>query len=56
MRNDLDLAIALLADLDRIPQIAHPVIDLDLIVQELFESGDVEDLVRSGLRGVDDEL
>lgn len=56
MRDDLDLAVPLLADLHGIAQVVHAVVDLDLVVQELLEGGDVEDLVGRGLRGVDDEL
>lgn len=56
VRHDLDLALALLGDLDRVAEVADAVVDLDLVVQELLEGGDVEDLVRRGLGGVDDEL
>lgn len=56
MGNDLDLAIADLGDLDGLAQVADAALDLDLLVQELLESGDIEDLVAGGLRGVDDEL
>ena len=56
MRDDLDLAVPLLADQDRVPQIADAAVDFDLVVQELFKGGDVEDFVRGGLGGVDDEL
>lgn len=56
MRDNFDLAVALLADLHGIAQIPHPVIDFDLVVQEFLKRGDVEDLVRCGLRGVDDVL
>ena len=56
MRNNLNLPIPLLANLHRFAQVPYPPIDLDLIVEELFESGDVEDFVRGGLRGVDYEL
>lgn len=45
MRNNLNLPISLLADGNRITQITHTVIDLNLIVEELFECSDVEDLV-----------
>lgn len=45
MCDDLDLPFTLLADLNRVAQITHAVIDLDLVVEELLESGDVEDLV-----------
>ena len=56
VRNDLDLAIALLADLDGITKVTGAALDLDAVVQELLESLDVEDLVVDGLRAVDDEL
>ena len=56
VRNDLDLAIALLADLDGITEVTGAALDLDAVVQELLESLDVEDLVVDGLRAVDDEL
>lgn len=54
--NDLDLAVALLGDLDGLAEVADAAVDLDLLVQELLEGRDVEDLVAGGLRGVDDEL
>lgn len=54
--NDLDLAITDLGDLDGLAQVADTALDLDLLVQELLEGGDIEDLVAGGLRGVDDEL
>lgn len=53
---DFDLAIPKLIDQHGIAEIADPTIDLDLVVQELFKGGDVEDLVRCRLGGVDDEL
>ena len=56
MRNNLNLALSLLADLYYITQISNAVVDLDLVVQELLKSGDIEDLVGSGLRSIDDEL
>jgi hypothetical protein len=56
VRNDFDLAIALLADLDGITKVTSAALDLDAVVQELLESLDVEDLVVDGLRAVDDEL
>ncbi len=56
MGNDLDLAVALLGDLDGLAEVADAAVDLDLLVQELLEGRDVEDLVAGGLRGVDDEL
>jgi hypothetical protein len=56
VRNDLDLAIALLADLDGVAKVTGATLDLDAVVQELLESLDVKDLVVDGLRAVDDEL
>lgn len=56
MGNNLNLAITLLANLHRIAEISNAVIDLDLIVQEFLKGGDIEDLVRSRLGGVDDVL
>jgi hypothetical protein len=56
VRNDLDLALTLLGDLDNVGQVANTAIDLDLVLEELLEGGDVEDLVGGGLRRVDDEL
>ena len=54
--NDLDLALALLGDLDGLAEVADAALNLDLLVQELLEGRDIEDLVAGGLRGVDDEL
>jgi hypothetical protein len=56
VRNDLNLAIADLLDLNGITQVSDTAIDLDLVLEELLEGGDVEDFVASGLRGVDYEL
>ena len=50
MRHHLDFALAAyLRDLDGIAQVAGPVIDFDLVVEELFKGGDVEYFVRGGL-------
>jgi hypothetical protein len=54
--NDLDLALALLGDLDGVAEVADAALNLDLLVQELLEGRDVEDLVAGGLGSVDDEL
>jgi hypothetical protein len=54
--NDLDLAIALLGDLDDLAEVTGAALDLDAVVEELLEGLDVEDLVVDGLRAVDDEL
>ena len=56
MGDNLDLALPLLANLYHIAQITYAPVDFDLVVQELFESRDVEDFIRGRLRGVDDEL
>ena len=54
--NDFNLPFTLLANLDRVAQISYAIVDLDLVVQELLKGRNVEDLVRGGLGGVDDEL
>ena len=56
MRNDLDLAIALVRNRHHISEIAHTPIDFDFLMQELFEGGDVKDFIRCRLGGVDYEL
>lgn len=56
MGNDLDLAVTLLGDLDLVAEVANAALNLDLLVQELLEGGDIEDLVSGRLGGVDDEL
>jgi hypothetical protein len=54
--NDLDLAIANLGDDDLVTEVADTALDLHAVVEELLEGGDIEDLVASGLRSVDDVL
>ena len=56
MGDDLDLAIADLLDLDVVAEVTGAALDLDAVVQELLEGGDVEDLVGHGLRAVDGVL
>jgi hypothetical protein len=56
VRNDLDLALALLGDLNDVAEVTGAALDLDAVVQELLESLEIEDLVVDGLRAVDDEL
>lgn len=56
MSDDLDLAIARLGDLDVLAEVADTALNLDAVVEELLEGGDVEDLVARGLRSVDDVL
>jgi hypothetical protein len=54
--NDLDLALTSLGDDDVVTQVADTALDLDAVVEELLEGGDIEDLVRGRLRSIDDEL
>jgi hypothetical protein len=54
--NDLNLALALLLDNDVVAQVVGAALDLDGVLEELLKGGDVEDLVASRLRSVDDEL
>lgn len=56
MGNDLDLAVTLLGDLNRLAKIADAAINLDFLVQKLLESRDIKDLVAGRLGSVDDEL
>ena len=56
MSNDFDIALTLLGDLDGVTKVASSAVDLDAVMKELLEGGDIEDLVVRGLRAVDDEL
>ena len=56
MCHDLDLPIPNLTYRDRVTEIADTVVHLYLVMQEFLKGGDIEDLVRGGLRGIDDEL
>lgn len=56
MGGDLDLALTSLLDDDVVAQVVGAALDLDAVLEELLEGGDVEDLVASGLLSVDDEL
>ncbi len=56
MRDDLNLAIANLGDLDIVAEIADTTIDFDAVVQEFLVGGDIKDLVIGRLSGVDYEL
>ena len=47
-----DLSLTLLGDVDDLAEVTGAAIDLDLVVEELLERGNVEDLVGSGLRAV----
>jgi hypothetical protein len=54
--DNLNLSLANLGDLDYIAEVSNTSVNLDLILEEFLEGGDVEDFVGGGLRGVDDEL
>jgi hypothetical protein len=54
--DDVHLAIAGLGDDNGVAEVTGTAINLDAIVEELLEGGDVEDLVVDRLRGVDGEL
>ena len=54
--NNLDLAVTNGVDNDVLAKVADTALDLDAVVEELLEGRDIEDLVASGLRSVDDEL
>lgn len=56
MANNLDLAISNLRDRDLIAQVTSSALNLDLLVQELLESRQIEDLVAYWLRAVDGVL
>jgi hypothetical protein len=56
VRGDLDLAVASLLDDNVVAEVVGAALNLDALLEELFEGGDVEDLVVGGLRSVDDVL
>lgn len=56
MSNNLNLTITNLRDGDVVTEVTGTALNLNALVQELLEGGDVEDLVVDGLRSVDDEL
>ena len=56
MCHHLDLALSLLANLNGVAQVPDAAVYLDLVVEEFLKGRDIEDLVRGGLRSVDDEL
>jgi len=53
VRDNLNLAGALLRDLDAVAEVADAALNLDAVVKELLECGNVKDLVVDGLRAVD---
>lgn len=54
--NDLDLAVGSGGDDNVVAQVVGAALNLDVVLEELLEGGDIEDLVASRLRSVDDEL
>jgi hypothetical protein len=56
VRSDLDLPIAEILDQHNVAEVSDTVVNLDLVLEELLEGGDVEDLVACRLRSVDNEL
>jgi hypothetical protein len=56
VRGNLNLSIADILDLNDIAEVSDTAVNLDLVLKELLEGGDVEDLVAGGLRSVNDEL
>lgn len=56
MGNDLDLAVGRGGDDNVVAQVVGAAVNLDVVLEELLEGGDVEDLVAGRLRSVDDEL
>lgn len=56
MRDDLDLALSDLRDGDIVAEVVGAALDLDAVVQELLERGQVEDLVAHRLACVDHVL
>lgn len=56
MRNNLDLSISNRRDVDLVAQVSSSSLNLDLLVQELLEGGEIEDLVADWLRAVDGVL
>jgi hypothetical protein len=56
MCDNLNLAVALLADLNGVAEVSGAAIDLDAVVEKLLEGGEIEDLIVDRLGGVDHEL
>lgn len=54
--DNLDLALTDLGDGNNVTKVSGAAVNLDLVLEELLEGGDVEDLVRRWLGSVDDEL
>ena len=56
MSDDLDLSITDTFDLDLVAEVTDTVLNLDLVLEELLEGGNVEDLIGGRLGSVDDVL
>lgn len=56
MADNLDLSISNLRDRNLVAQVTGSALNLDLLVQEFLEGGQIEDLVAYGLRAVDGVL
>ena len=56
VRGNLNLSIADILDLNDIAEVPDTAVNLDLVLKELLEGGNVKDLVAGRLRSVDDEL
>ena len=56
VRDNLDLAVTLLRDLDGVAEVTGTAVNLYAVVKELLKGSNIEDLVICGLGGVDDEL
>jgi hypothetical protein len=56
MCHNLDLAIAHLRDVDGVAEVSDTALNFDLIVQELFKGGEVENLIADRLGAVDGVL
>ena len=53
---DLDLALTLLLDNNVVAEVVGAALNLDAVLEELLEGGDIEDLVAGRLRSIDDVL
>lgn len=53
MCDDIDLSFTSLADGDSVAQVSNTAFNLDLVVEELFEGGQIKDFVADWLRTVD---
>jgi hypothetical protein len=56
MGNNLNLSITLLADLNSVAEVTSAAVDLDAVVEEFLEGGEIEDFVVDGLGGIDHKL